>query len=327
MSCPQKHSLVPFNEPHSTLWMCNDCGSIGKSRRLNCPKGCNFDLCQICYDKLLDTSRLTVNLKISSQKHEHSLELGSAENKTCNFCKGTNLKFYFYCDPCEYSICETCIGISSIPIREVITYIQDKEINTHLHEHNLRKFNQSMAWECDKCLEANKSIRYRCIDKCDFDLCEICLFDKQPNKIEKEKEKPIITVPDKKTITKHDHKLFLDISTIKFCDICNLSSKANWRCQCDHSICNNCIKKKELPPTNEPILEKKIETEFPPSVFVKDQSNSLGTANCTVCTFNSANYFFVPCAHACCESCKNKNIKTCPTCRKQITYTMKLVFN
>lgn len=110
------------------------------------------------------------------KKHEHKLEVSEEKLWTCDGChQDGDGKTRYSCPKCDHDLCDSCELIN----RELPCH---GPCYTSYHEHKIEmkpgSFLMSFfsCFSCDQCKAAKSGNlpSYRCVDGCDFDICEDC---------------------------------------------------------------------------------------------------------------------------------------------------------
>ncbi|XP_074275525.1 uncharacterized protein LOC141599424 [Silene latifolia] len=172
-----KPNLLHCLHPHHLQYLdagppfgCDACTDLGIGRRYSC-RGCDFDLHQACAKSNDVLVALVENDKITSFVHEHPLTLVTGTSSyTCNHCNNeTNLKYRFYCEPCNLRFDMMC---TTNPTR----------LLSFLHpQHELELKTRKHFKKCSVCGERKGGTNtrvYRC-KACKFYVHPVCAIKSQ----------------------------------------------------------------------------------------------------------------------------------------------------
>jgi len=217
--CPAGHLL---KKQQGRTNYCDDCRETGTAYR--CTK-CNFDLCQGCYQKnggesSPDEEKQQESAGRPSCPKGHALK---NERKRTNTCDGCNKRGTAWrCAKCDFDLCESCFkekGPKAEHEQEVISHVRCPDGHPLKHQ---RIRNHT----CDEC--SRKGTAWRCAT-CDFDLCESCFKEKEPDSESGSRPR----CPD-------GHPLKKKRMRNNYCNNCR-ETGTDYRCnKCDYDLCSEC---------------------------------------------------------------------------------------
>eukprot|EP01029_Cantina_marsupialis_P009062 TRINITY_DN2123_c0_g2_i1.p1 TRINITY_DN2123_c0_g2~~TRINITY_DN2123_c0_g2_i1.p1 ORF type:complete len:1389 (+),score=367.44 TRINITY_DN2123_c0_g2_i1:171-4337(+) len=140
-------------------YTCRGCDKERFSERYRCEQHC-FDLCADC---LHETEVIDI---ICHDLHEHQLsQIDNDGGRECDEKATEHSEITFACKECNYSVCASCL-FKKMP----------KDINTHIHEHSLRRSSREKNYSCAVCHKQDQPGRHSCSKSCGYDVCGICVY-------------------------------------------------------------------------------------------------------------------------------------------------------
>ena len=174
-----------YDEIHHDFYSCNNCNKEPiYGIRFSCIECDNYDLCQNCFDKIIDNNSHYNNKHKFEAIEIPELASGFAIHYdcVCKFCfQKPIIGTCFECKKCKKFLCQNCYFNSKY--NDDLHFGKDSD-----HKLIIRIIPESKFSKFVKCVGCKEypidNIRYKCLNCTDFNLCEKCFLNKDSLKIE-----------------------------------------------------------------------------------------------------------------------------------------------